>query len=259
MQHFKKLFQNHRFLVIFFLGMQIITILCLIREALSHDWKGVGLCCLTVFLFCLPYLVSKIFRIKIPSGLVVAVWIFIFAAEILGEMNNFYQICPSWDTFLHTASGFLCGSAGFSLIYLLNKNLNVKKLSTTFLIAVPICFSMAVGVVWEMLEYSLDTILQTDTQKDTFINEIHTVNFNENRQNNVVKITNINQTRLYDHDGHELTRFNGYLDIGLHDTMGDLFVGLIGTIAFSVLQYLYLCDPKRYPFAGKMLLRPHMV
>ena len=34
--------------------------------------------------------------------------------------------------------------------------------------------------------------------------------------------------------------FDGYLDIGLYDTMEDLFVNFIGAVTFSVIGYFYI-------------------
>ena len=58
--------------------------------------------------------------------------------------------------------------------------------------------------------------------------------------NNVVSINDIDYTILYDKNGNELVRLDGYLDIGLNDTMEDLIVNFIGAIIFNVFGFIYL-------------------
>lgn len=253
-RYLKQFYRKNKFTTTLFLIMQGITLACLVRELIVGEWQEIGLCVLTMFLFCLPYLISIIFRVKIPAGLLTIVFLFIFSAEILGEFNDFYQLFPVWDIILHAISGFIAASVGFSLIALLNKKLDLKQFSQTFLLVVPLCFSLAVGAVWEMLEYSCDTIFQTDTQKDTFVTEIRTVSLGPDRRNKVLKLPDIAETRLYDQSGREIARFDDYLDIGLHDTLEDMFVNFIGAIVFGVIEYLYLTKPRKYAFVRHILL-----
>ncbi len=253
-QYFKKLYQKEKATTTLFFVMQGVAFVCLVFELFSGNLKEVGLCLLTMFLFVLPYLISSVFRVKIPSGLLVIVFVFIFAAEILGELGNFYQLFPIWDIILHVVSGFVAASVGFSLLTLLNKKLDPKKFSLAFALIMPLCFALAVGVVWEMVEYGSDVILQTDMQKDTRLTEIHTVSLGSSQGDKVLKIRNIAQTKIYASDGRELAGFDGYLDVGLYDTMSDLFVGLVGAIIFGIVEYLYLSDPKKYSRVRQILI-----
>ena len=80
----------------------------------------------------------------------VIVLVFVFSAEILGEISSFYEIFPFWDTVLHTMNGFLAAAIGFSLVDLLNRSDRVKfELSPLYLAIVSFCFSMTIGVIWE--------------------------------------------------------------------------------------------------------------
>ena len=73
--------------------------------------------------------------------------LFIFAAEILGELASFYVRVPNWDTMLHTVNGFLCAAVGFALVDMINRNERFSlKLSPVYLAIVAFCFSMTVGV-----------------------------------------------------------------------------------------------------------------
>lgn len=246
---------NDKKSLLVFVILRILVIICLIRELINGDLESVLFCILTLFLFTVPYISEKIFKIDFPSSLEIIVLIFIFSAEILGEINNFYGAIPFWDTMLHTVNGFLCGSLGFSLIYLLNKKTKLIKLSPIFVALFSFCFSMTVGIVWEMFEYSMDVFFKTDMQKDEIINDIRTVSLDPEFDNNVITIDGIAYTIIYDENNQELTRLNGYLDIGLHDTMMDLIVNFIGAVVFSIFGYLYTKNDKKYKLAGNLMTR----
>lgn len=56
----------------------------------------------------------------------ITVVVFIFAAEILGEIACFYVTVPFWDKALHTTSGFIYAAVGYSMADVLNRH---KKVS----------------------------------------------------------------------------------------------------------------------------------
>ena len=129
-----------------------------------------------------------------PDGLEIAIYLFIFSAEILGEINNFYGIIPYWDTMLHTINGFLATAVGFSLVNLLNNNSTHINLSPFYLCLVAFCFSMTIGVLWEFFEYGMDKTFNMDMQKDRVVSQISSVNLNEEKKNEAVTIKNIEKT-----------------------------------------------------------------
>ncbi len=247
--------ENDKKTLFVFVLLRILIIICLIRQLINGDIGNAFLCILSLFLFILPYILEKTFKIDFPGKLERIVFVFIFAAEILGEINNFYGTIPMWDTVLHTVSGFLCASLGFSLIYILNQKTKFMNLSPLFVALVSFCFSMTVGIAWELFEYGMDVIFKTDMQKDEYVNVIRTVNLDPEFDNNVITIDGIDYTIAYDKNGNELVRFDGYLDIGLHDTMSDLIVNFIGAMIFSVFGYLYIKNEEKYKLAGNLITK----
>ena len=106
-----------------------------------------------MFLFLVSFFIDKKLNINLPTLLEIIILPFIFAAEILGEIQNFYGIIPYWDMILHTINGFLCGAIGFSLVDILNENKKLRfKLSPIYVALVAFCFSMTIGVMWEFFE-----------------------------------------------------------------------------------------------------------
>ena len=126
--------------------LRFLVILCMILQLLRGDLNNALLCLLSLVLLFAPLFIQNKFEITLPDGLEIAIYLFIFSAEILGEINNFYGIIPNWDTMLHTINGFLATAVGCSLVDLLNKNSKSIKLSPFYLCLVAFCFSMTIGV-----------------------------------------------------------------------------------------------------------------
>ena len=205
------------------------------------------MCVLTLVLFTLPDLVSRKLNLKLPNTLEAVVYIFIFSAEILGEIQNFYGVFPHWDTLLHTINGFICAAVGFSLADLLNENADDIEMTPAFLALVAFCFSMTIGIFWEFIEFSIDHYLAMDMQKDQIVYAISSVELNKKMSNKPIRIDNINKTIIYNDSG--ITIVDGYLDIGIYDTMKDLFVNFVGALVFSMIGYVYIKNRDKHPFA----------
>jgi hypothetical protein len=95
----------------------------------QHNYQSAALCVLSLILFLIPAFVQDKMRLSIPPLFQSIIFGFIFAAEILGEVNHYYVRIPGWDTMLHTMNGFLCAAIGFSMIYLLNRGSSNVNLS----------------------------------------------------------------------------------------------------------------------------------
>ncbi len=233
--------------------LSIIVLAVLIARFLRGDYQSVFICLLTLLLFNIPFWANKILKVTLPRELEWIILFFIFAAEILGEIGSFYTHISWWDTMLHTINGFLMAAIGFALIDLLNNSPKFHiSLSPSFVAVVAFCFSMTVGVVWEFFEFGMDMIFHTDMQKDFIVNSINTVTFNPDGLNEVVKIPEISQTVLIN-NGEVVHMFDGYLDIGIIDTMKDLLVNCAGAIVFSVIGYFYIIGRNKGVFASKFI------
>lgn len=235
--------------------LRLLVIFCMIREIINGNILNALLCILSLILFLLPFFVEKTFKVDLPVTLEVMIFIFIFSAEILGEINNFYGEIPFWDSILHTLNGFLCASVGFSLIYLLNENIESFNLSPIFVAIFAFCFSMTIGIIWEFFEYSMDKYFNFDMQKDNYVSKINTVIIDPKQDNNVITIDGIKYSILYGENNKELKRIEGYLDIGLEDTINDLWVNFIGAFIYSIFGYLYIINKDKYKIVEKFMTK----
>ena len=233
--------KEHRSTFIVFSILRILVIVCMVRQIFLHNYESFFLSVLTLLLLYIPSWLQVKLRIEIPIGLEISILCFIFAAEILGEINAFYIVIPGWDTILHTLNGFLCAAVGFSLVLLLNDNEKLTfDLSPFFLALVAFCFSMTVGVMWEFFEFGVDRFLNFDMQKDTIVNMVSSVMLDPAKANHSIAVREIADVILVHGDGtQQALGLGGYLDIGLYDTMKDLFVNFIGAVVFSVIGFVY--------------------
>ena len=254
MQRIKK--ESDKKSVTVYFILRSLVILCLVLEVLRGDMNNAFLCLLSLILFTMPFFIERKFKVELPTTLEIIIMLFIFAAEILGEINNFYGIIPYWDTILHTLNGFLCAAVGFALFDLINKNVKNINLSPVFLSIVAFCFSMTIGVLWEFFEYNMDNYLGTDMQKDRIVRNIKSVKLNETGENVPVVIDDIENIVIYskNKEGETIiTEVDGYLDIGLIDTMKDLIVNFIGAVVFSLFGYLYILNRDKYRFVNHFI------
>lgn len=235
-----------------YLTLRVLVLLMMVFQFLSGNYEAVFICGLTLILFLLPSYIQVTLKIELPTILEIILLLFIFAAEILGEVKEYYLVFPYWDTVLHTLCGFLAAAVGFSLVELLNRSDKlVFQLSPLFIVIVSFCFSMTIGVIWEFFEFGMDQFCGLDMQKDTIIHGISSVMLNPDGRNLPVGLYGITEMAI---NGKDLG-LGGYLDIGLIDTMQDLIVNFIGAVTFSVFGFLYLKSKDENSFVGKLIPR----
>lgn len=235
--------------------LRALVIVAIVAQSFKGNFENVFLCVLTLFLFTLPSFLERTIRVEIPDTLEIIILLFIFAAEILGEIQAYYIQYPYWDTMLHTLNGFLCAAIGFSLLGILNRNEKLKfSLSPVYLAVVAFCFSMTIGVLWEFFEFSMDQLFLLDMQKDTVVNSIGSVMLNPTGGNHPVSIKHITDVIVVTADGAQQSLgLGGYLDIGIIDTMKDLFVNFIGAVVFSTIGFFYVKNRGKGKFAPQFI------
>lgn len=235
--------------------LRFIVILILIRCILRGDIESAFVCVLVLVIYLLPQFVENRLNIDIPTTLEVVIFVFVFAAEILGELQSYFIKYSNWDTILHTSSGFLCAAVGFSLVDLLNRSDNAKvQLSPGYLAITAFCFSMTIGILWEFIEFSADRLFLLDMQKDTIVNQISSDSLDPTNSNISITVKGIKDVILVTDSGEQALGLGGFLDIGLYDTMEDLFVNFIGAVVFSVVAF-FECKSEKRPLTTALTLK----
>ena len=247
--------RRKRVVAVVYFTLRFLVIAVMAAQFFNGDFESVFLCGLTLILFLLPTVFERALRIDLPNTMEIIIMLFIFAAEILGEISSFYTTFKSWDTILHTINGFLCAAIGFALVDMLNRTEKFSlSLSPVFMSIVAFCFSMTIGALWEFFECAMDQLMMLDMQKDTVVNAISSVMLDPTGGNRRVLIENIVETIVITADGREIPlELGGYLDIGILDTMKDLFVNFIGAVVFSVIGYFYVKSRGQGKFASRFI------
>ncbi len=164
-------------------------------------------CILGVVACFIPSIVEKRFKLEIPSFMTMCFLLFLYCAIFLGEVRYFYINVKNWDTILHTLSGVMLGTLGFSFVNILNDNKDAThlKLSPFFVAFFAFCFSVMLGTIWEVYEFAADELLGFNMQK----------------------------FRLP--DGTDLTGHAAIVD-----TMKDIIVDIVGTLVATTVGYISL-------------------
>jgi hypothetical protein len=247
--------RRKRTVAVVYFTLRILVIVMMVAQFFNGDFESVFLCALTLVLFLLPTVFERALMIDLPNTMEIIIMLFIFAAEILGEISSFYTTFKGWDTILHTLNGFLCAAIGFALVDMLNRTEKFSlSLSPVFMSIVAFCFSMTIGVLWEFFECGMDQLMALDMQKDAVVHSISSVMLDPTGKNNRVLIENIVDTIVVTADGRQISLgLGGYLDIGILDTMKDLFVNFIGAVVFSVIGYFYVKTRGKGKFASRFI------
>lgn len=239
-----------------YLLLRISVIVIMIAQFFNGNFNNVFLCILTLVLFLIPSFVEHRLHIDVPDTLETIILLFIYAAEILGEIRSFYITFPYWDVMLHTLNGFLCAAIGFSLVDILNREERFTlSLSPFFMAVTAFCFSMTIGVIWEFFEFFMDHVFLLDMQKDQVVNTISSVMLDPAGANHPVVVSGITDVILVTEQGEQALGLGGYLDIGIVDTMEDLFVNFVGAVIFSIIGFFYVKGRGKGKFVRRFIPR----
>ena len=228
-------------MVTIYIILRVLVILTMVAQFLNGNFENVFLCILTLVLFTLPTVIERRVRIDLPDTLEIIILLFIFSAEILGEIQAYYTYFHGWDTMLHTLNGFPL--RGHRLL----TGGPVQPQRAVFPVPLPgvhghrgllllhdhRCF---VGI----FECIMDSFFLLDMQKDTIVHDISTVMLDPTGGNKITAIRGITDVIVVAGGKEIPLGLGGYLDIGLLDTMKDLFVNFIGAFVFSIIGYFYV-------------------
>ena len=174
-------------------------------------------CVLAIAVFNIPLFVGRKLKWDVPAFLQIIVLLFALSHFVFGEIVGVYGMSLLFDKVLHTISGVIAGIFGFSLVYALNARKEGPRTFSPFFVALfAFCFALAVGYVWELFEFSLDSLFGTNCQRwmDDFKEVII--------------------------DGEKVMVQNWGQGHGLIDTMMDMVVNSIGALSICIVGFIFL-------------------
>ncbi|MFW5955560.1 MAG: hypothetical protein ACOCSK_02350 [Rhodothermales bacterium] len=147
-------------------AMQLILLVASVLAILETAWLTAFLAAFAFLMTLLPALIRRSFRVYLPLEFDFLFILFTFASLFLGEMRSYYARFWWWDVVLHTSAGMLMGILGFALVYILNRHERINVvLSPAFVALFSFSFAQAIGVIWEIFEFGMDSIFGMNMQK----------------------------------------------------------------------------------------------
>lgn len=189
------------------------------------------------------YFAEYTLNARVPYGYAVFMLLFLLFC-FLGASYNFYGLIPCLDDILHAAWGIVFGIMGIIIIKaLIGAPRTAKGVIACVLFGLG--FAMLLSIVWEIYEFTGDTILHSmDMQQDKIVHHFHSFFLHDPYDNlHTVEINGITKTIIEYGNGQTLV-LDGYLDLGLYDTMYDLIFCFATSVVFSVVLAIDWCKGK---------------
>lgn len=162
--------KNNRLVIGIALLFEITLIVTAILSIVSRQWKNLWLSLLAVVCLIIPFILTRIANIKkirLPYNFQLMTLIFIFLAQYLGEIKNFYGIFWWWDILLHATSGsYVVIIALYSMEGVITKEEGITNQRFDFFTAIfAFSISITLGTLWEMFEFIGDYLFKTNMVK----------------------------------------------------------------------------------------------
>jgi hypothetical protein len=161
----KKLVKINKYLLI---AVRIFLIASLVLEVYSQRWFALFITILTVLLTYLPKIVEKKYKIDLSETLELFILFFIFATLYLGEVHSFYYKFWWWDLIMHSCSAMALALVGFAILLGLYEKKRILS-SPIWIAFFAFGFALALGAMWEIVEFIIDQTFNTNMQKSGLI------------------------------------------------------------------------------------------
>ena len=147
--------------------LQAILVVEVMIAIWGHQWLTAVITIGIIVLTLVPFFLEKFLRVFIPPEFVLLAIAFVFASLFLGEIRGYYTRFWWWDILLHSGSGFLLGIVGFLLVHVLNETEDIGvHMKPGFVAIFAFMFAVGIGALWEIFEFSMDSLFGMDMQKE---------------------------------------------------------------------------------------------
>ena len=128
----------------------------------DHLLACAGTACLG--LAAMPRVFTLLSGIVFPTGLATGILVFNAAAFLLGERANYYIDVAWWDVVLHLVASSVLAVVGMALAMTITAGAP-PMIAVWVLAVLAFGFSMMVGASWEVMEFCIDAVFGTNTQR----------------------------------------------------------------------------------------------
>ncbi len=155
--------------VLFLLLFLIISGICIavLLSDRSDRWVYFNQGMTTAIALIAPFLFEIGKRLHVPPVTKTVMMLFIFIGMFLGSVNEWYYRFWWWDAMLHFFSAPAIGIAAYSIVQAArNRAPENRGLSHGVSLLLSFCFIMTIGTIWEIVEYTLDSVLGMNMQRN---------------------------------------------------------------------------------------------
>ena len=143
--------------------LRIVSFLLLLIAFFKRDMVGIFACSLMILISFIPTILKRDFKITLPWTLDL-----LMASSLLlhigGYTFNIYDLIPGYDTVTHFISSIFVSFMAFVIIYILDEYWEGLLMDTYAMGFLVVIFTMAMGVVWELFEWAIDSVFGMDLQ-----------------------------------------------------------------------------------------------
>lgn len=120
---------------------------------------------LSLFISVIPSILRRDLDLVLPVELNFWIVLALFL-HVIGGFSGLYDNVPGWDHLTHAMSASLVAALGFVVVVSVDKYVESISLPRPFLALFIIMFTMAFGVIWELMEFSNDQLTGSRLQYD---------------------------------------------------------------------------------------------
>lgn len=192
----------------------------------ARGGSQIGICLVSGLCLTLPTVLERLLKIRVATPVYIFVLLYAIGPT-LGHAYTFYYLIPWWDTLLHTVGGVVFALLGAYLPRLFYKN--EEDCPILLCVLFGLFFSITIAVLWEFFEFFCDRLFSTDLQSDTLLREFYSYILGDKSTGNVGFSGAINEITLGG------VTVDGYIDLGLFDTVKDMFVESLGAALYVIV------------------------
>ena len=148
----------------FILVMQMGFVGAIAIALYEQAWLTLFICVAALIVVWIPPILARSFHVHFPLEFELLLNIFIYSSIFLGEIHEWYTRFWWWDLVLHAGAGIVLGIIGFLILYYLytTGRLNAAPILLSLF---SFCFALALGALWEIFEFAVDSIFGFNMQK----------------------------------------------------------------------------------------------
>ena len=149
---------------------RILLVLAVASSIYTEEWQNLTTIVITYGLTFVNQWLNRHTRIKVIHEINLLAMVFLFAANFLGSIMDFYETFWWWDVFLHTLSGIILGLGGVIIVFMLNSTPKIQvSLSPFFIALFAFTFAVSMGAIWEIHEFTMDSLLGWNMQRSGLV------------------------------------------------------------------------------------------